>query len=223
MTIDDLASLIDLTLLRPDATRQEIEKFIEQARRYPFATVCIPPSYSETAAKLLEGNAIKVGTVIGFPLGYQTSDAKLHEAKDAVLNGADEIDMVMNISAFKSGERGKVEDEISMIVSALHSTVTKVIIETCYLTKEEKVEACEIIIKSGADFVKTSTGFGPGGATVEDVRLLSETAGGRIRVKASGGIKTADEALNMLSAGADRIGTSSGVGLIGDFLIKDPS
>ncbi|MBI5748262.1 MAG: deoxyribose-phosphate aldolase [Nitrospinae bacterium] len=199
-------------------TAKDIEALVREAQKYPFASVCIPPCHVRKAAEILKGSHTKVGTVIGFPLGYQTTSVKLYEAREAVEAGAKEIDMVMNISAFKSGELAKVEDEISEIVSALPKIVVKVIIETCYLTDEEKVKACELAIKSKADFVKTSTGFGPGGATIDDVKLLVKTAKGRIKVKASGGIKNLDDTLKMIDAGADRIGTSAGMEIVEEFL-----
>jgi deoxyribose-phosphate aldolase len=170
------------------------------------------------AAELLKGSPIKVGTVVGFPFGYQTPKVKLLEARKAVEAGAGEIDMVMNISRFKSGDMNMVEEEISTIVTAVAETVVKVIIETGYLTYEEKIEACGLVIKGGADFVKTSTGFGPAAATEEDVRLLVGAARGRIKVKASGGIRTLDRALKMIGAGAERIGTSSGIEIVEELL-----
>src|SRR3989304_6042275 len=218
MTSSELAGYIDLTLLKPQVTTKDIEAFIRDAQKYPFASVCIPPYHVRKAAEILKGSHTKVGTVIGFPLGYQTTSVKLYEAREAVESGAEEIDMVMNISAFKSGEMTMVQDEISEIVSALPKIVVKVIIETCYLTNEEIIKACEMTIKSKADFVKTSTGFGPDGATIEDVKLLVKTAEGRIDVKASGGIKTLYDALTMINAGVVRIGTSSGINIVEEFL-----
>ena len=218
MTSEQLAGYIDLTLLKPQIATKDIEVFIREAQKYPFASVCIPPYHVRKAAEILKGSHTKVGTVIGFPLGYQTTSVKLYEAREAVESGAEEIDMVMNISAFKSGEMTMVQDEISEIVSALPKIVVKVIIETCYLTNEEIIKACEMTIKSKADFVKTSTGFGPDGATIEDVKLLVKTAKGRINVKASGGIKTFDDTLKMIDAGAMRIGTSAGMAIIEEFL-----
>jgi deoxyribose-phosphate aldolase len=220
ITINELLGYIDLTLLKPQATVKDIEAFVSGSQKYPFASVCIPPYYVSLAAKTLKGSPTKVGTVIGFPLGYQTTPVKLNEAREAVESGADEIDMVMNISAFKSGELSMVQDEISTIVSALPKIVVKVIIETCYLTDEEKLKACELVIKGKANFVKTSTGFGSGGATIDDVKLLVNTAKGRIKVKASGGIKTLDETLKMIDAGAMRIGTSAGIEIMKDFSKK---
>ena len=218
MTSSELAGYIDLTLLKPQVTTKDIEAFIRDAQKYPFASVCIPPCYVSLSAKMLKGSSIKVGTVIGFPLGYQTTSVKLYEAREAVESGADEIDMVMNISRFKSGELSMVQDEISKIVSSLPKIIVKIIIETCYLTDEEKVIACEMAIKGRADFVKTSTGFGPAGATVDDVKLLLNTAKERIKVKASGGIKTLDGTLKMINAEAVRIGTSAGMEIIEEFL-----
>ena len=218
ITISKLAGYIDLTLLKPQATTKDIEALIRETQKYPFASVCIPPCYISLAAKILKGYPTKVGMVVGFPFGYQTTSVKLYEAREAVEAGAEEIDMVMNISAFKSGEIAKVQDEISKIVLSLSGIVVKVIIETCYLTDEEKVRACELVINGKAGFVKTSTGFGPGGATVADVELLVKTAKERIKVKASGGIKNLDETLKMIDAGADRIGTSAGVEIMEEFL-----
>jgi len=217
MTSSELAGYIDLTLLKPQVTTKDIEAFIRDAQKYPFASVCIPPYHVRKAAEILKGSHTKVGTVIGFPLGYQTTSVKLYEAREAVESGADEIDMVMNISRFKSGELSMVQDEISKIVSSLPKIIVKIIIETCYLTDEEKVIACEMAIKGRADFVKTSTGFGPAGATVDDVKLLLKTASGRINVKASGGIKTLAYTLKMIDAGAMRIGTSAGMEIIKEF------
>lgn len=218
MTTNELAAYMDLSLLKPQASKKEIEALIYDAQKYPFASVCIPPCYMGLAVKMLKGYPAKVGTVVGFPFGYQTTSVKLYEVHEAVEAGAKEIDMVMNISAFKSGEVEMVQNEISEIVSAIPDVITKVIIETSYLTEDEKVTACEIVIKGGAGFVKTSTGFGSGGATVSDVKLLANTAAGRIKVKASGGIKNLDDALKMIDAGADRIGTSAGINIIEEFL-----
>ncbi len=217
-TADELAGYIDLTLLKPQATMKDIEALIINAQKYPFASVCIPPYHVRKAAEILKGSHTKVGTVIGFPCGYQTTSVKLYEAREAVESGAKEIDMVMNISHFKSGELLMLQDEISKIVSALPDIVVKIIIETCYLTNEEKIKACEMTITGKAGFVKTSTGFGSGGATIEDVKLLVKTAEGRINVKASGGIKTLDDTLKMIDAGANRIGTSTGVEIVEEFL-----
>ena len=217
MTADELANFIDLSLLKPDATIKDMDALITDVQKYPFASVCIPPCHVRLAARMLEEAPVKVCTVIGFPFGYQSMDSKIHEAFDAVEAGAGEVDMVMSISMFKSGELAYVQDEISEIVSAIHGITIKVIIEACYLTNEEKIKACELVAKGKADYVKTSTGFGPGGATVSDVKLLAETASSRIKVKASGGIRSLDDALMMIEAGALRIGTSAGVKMLEEF------
>ncbi len=220
MTLEELAGHIDATLLKAGAAVKDIENMIMDAIKYPFASVCIPPCHVALASSLVKGGALRVGTVVGFPLGYQTFKTKLIEAREAVESGAKEIDMVMNISAFKSRDISSVEEEIAGIVSNLPGIVVKVIIETCYLSEIEKATACELAIKGGAGFVKTSTGFGPGGATVEDVRFLRDSARGRIKVKASGGLKTLDEALRMIESGATRIGTSSAVPILKEFLMR---
>lgn len=217
MLADELAGLIDLSLLKPDLTWRDVEGIIRRALRYPFASICILPLYVALASGLLKASPIKVGTVVGFPLGYQTPEVKLFEAREAVRAGAEEIDMVMNITRFKSGDVGEVTDEIKKISSAFTDTVVKVIIETSYLTDEEKALACGLVVKGGADFIKTSTGFTPKGASERDVEILKEAAGGRIKVKASGGINTLDSALKMIRAGADRIGTSSGIEILEEF------
>lgn len=217
MTADELANYIDLTLLKPDAGIREVEGLIKDAQKYPFASVCVPPCHVRLAVNLLGENSVKVGTVVGFPFGYQATTVKLLDACDAVEGGANEIDMVMNISMFKSGEPAYVQDEISEIISALPGTVVKVIIETCYLSDEEKVKACELVVNARAHYVKTSTGFGPGGAMVDDVRLLADASAGRIKVKAAGGIRTLSDALKMIEAGASRIGTSAGVKIVEEF------
>ena len=219
MTPDELASCIDLTLLNPAASCADIKKSIRDSLKYPFASLCIPPSYVRLAADTLKGRR-RIGTVVGFPFGYQSRPVKLYEAMDAVKSGADELDVVMNLSLFKSGEYEPVLDEIASIVRLNKDTTTKLIIETCYLTDKEKILACELAIKSGAHFVKTSTGFGPGGATIDDVALLAGNAKGRIKVKASGGIKDLNTALAMLNAGASRIGTSSGIKIMEEFLLR---
>ncbi len=229
MTAQELAGKIDLSVLKPFCTKGEIESLARGAKRFPFATVCVPPCHVEFAARLflnkgggalkVEGESeTKVSTVVGFPLGYTATSVKIFEAKKAVEEGAGEIDMVMNISMLKSGEFSYVEDEISAVVAAVPHAVVKVIIEACYLTDEEKLRAVDMVISYGAAFVKTSTGFGPGGATPGDVRFLKERAGGRIKVKAAGGIKTLEDTLAMIEAGADRVGTSAGVEIVEEFL-----
>lgn len=214
MTNDDLARKIDVTILNPLAGTADVERLALKARSYPFATLCLPPCHVALAVKLLEGTSIKVCTVAGFPLGYERTDVKVLAALRAVEDGAQEVDMVMNQSAFHGGEYGLVADEISAVVSAIPSAMVKVIIETCCLDERQKTEAVEIIIKAGAHFIKTSTGFAAAGATAEDVRLLSRLADGRAGIKAAGGIKTLDHALAMIGAGAERLGTSSGIEIV---------
>lgn len=212
MDANKLAGYIDLTMLRPDCSTEDIRRLCASALMYPFATVCVPPCHVLLAARLMQGSPTGVSTVAGFPLGFQASGVKLIEAQKAVSEGATEVDLVMNLAIFKSGDLRAVEDEAAEVVRA-SGVAVKLIIETCYLDESETLKALEIAIGSGAAFVKTSTGFGPKGATVEDVLLLYNAAKGRIKVKASGGIRTLDEALAMIRAGAKRVGTSSGVSI----------
>ncbi len=214
MTREELLKYIDQTLLRPHATIEEMTAFLEEAKLYKFYAVCINPWFTKLAVEIMKGSEIKVGVAIGFPLGATTTMTKVYEADEALENGADELDMVINIGALKSKDYEYVESEIKKIVNLAGRKIVKVILETCYLTDEEKITACKIAEASGASFVKTSTGFAPGGATVEDVKLMRETVGNRLGVKASGGIRTLDDALKMISAGANRIGTSSGKAII---------
>ena len=214
MTKEELAGRIDLTLLRPEATEMDIDALVRDGLKYPFASVCVPPCHVGLAKSLIKENPLKITTVTGFPLGFSSPNAKLFEAVEAFGAGASEIDTVINISLLRSGRTSAVEKEIRQIVKTLPCAVIKVIIETCYLTDEEKKLALNLSINAGARFVKTSTGFGPGGARAEDIRLLSDSALGRILIKASGGIKTTEDALKMVEAGAERIGTSSGAGII---------
>lgn len=215
MTVEELAGYIDLTLLKPTTPRTDIERLIAEASRFPFASVCIPPCYVALARSI--GKGIRVGTVVGFPLGYQTTTAKLLEATEAAGAGVVEVDMVMNVAAFKSGEWDMVRKEIAVVVAAIPKVVVKVIVEVSYLTEDEKVMACELVVEGGAHYVKTSTGFTQG-VRVEDVELLKRVAGGRIKVKAAGGIRDLDTALKMIGAGADRIGTSSGLAILEEFI-----
>jgi deoxyribose-phosphate aldolase len=210
----EIASLIDHTLLKANATEEEIIKLCEEAKEYGFASVCVNPVYVNLCKQLLKGTNVKVCTVVGFPLGATTSNVKAFEAKEAVANGADEIDMVINIGALKSGEYQLVLNDIKAVREATRGKILKVIIETAYLTKEEKIKACELAKQAGADFVKTSTGFAPTGATVEDVALIKSVVGPKIGVKASGGIRTLEDALKMVKAGATRIGTSASVAIV---------
>ena len=205
---------IDHTLLKPESTPQDIEKICLEAKEYDFASVCIQPCYVKMAYGLLKDTDVKVCTVIGFPLGANTTETKIREACQAVEEGAGEIDMVINIGALKAGDTVYVTEEICRIKEAIGDLVLKVIIETCLLTDEEKVLACQCAVNAGADFVKTSTGFSKGGATVADVRLMKQTVGDRCQVKASGGIRTPEDFEAMVEAGATRIGTSSGIKLI---------
>jgi len=212
----EIASLIDHTLLKANATEEEIIKLCEEAKEYGFASVCVNPVYVSLCKQLLKGTNIKVCTVVGFPLGATTSNVKAFEAKEAIANGADEIDMVINIGALKSGNYQLVLDDIKAVREATRGKILKVIIETAYLTKEEKIKACELAKQAEADFVKTSTGFAPTGATVEDVALMKSVVGPKIGVKASGGIRTLEDALKMVKAGATRIGTSASVSIVKD-------
>lgn len=208
-------SYIDHTLLKADANKEQILSLIDEAKKYEFASVCVNPTWVKTASELLKDSSVKVCTVIGFPLGASTSAVKAFEAKDAIANGADEIDMVINIGALKSRNLKLVEDDIKAVVEASGSKLVKVvIIETCLLTDEEKVEACQLAKLAGADFVKTSTGFSTGGATIEDIELMREAVGPIMGVKASGGARTLEAAQAFIKAGATRIGTSSGVAIM---------
>ena len=210
-----LNKYIDHTLLKPKSTKAEVEKIIAEAKENDFATVMVNPFWIPLAAKELEGTDVKPACVIGFPLGANTLATKVFEAKDAIANGAQEIDMVINIGMLKDHEDEYVINEIKALKEAAGEKCLKVIIETCLLTEEEKVRTCKDVVAAGADFVKTSTGFSTGGATVEDIRLMKEAVSGSdVQVKASGGIRTKDVMDAMIEAGATRIGTSSGVNLI---------
>lgn len=211
MTTPQLAKMIDHTLLRADATRNEITKLTEEAKQYQFASVCVNPGWVAYAAEQLQGTGVDICTVIGFPLGASTSESKAFETKDAIAKGATEVDMVINISALKDGNDDYVEQDIRAVVDAAAGTLVKVIIETCLLTDEEKVRACQAAVRAGADFVKTSTGFSTGGATPEDIALMRRTVGPDVGVKASGGVRSLEDMQKMIEAGATRIGASSGV------------
>ncbi len=215
--IKNIASMIDHTLLKPDATEGEIKKLCSEAREYKFASVCVNPWFIPLVAELLKGSGVKPCTVVGFPLGATTSLTKSGEAKEAVNNGAKEVDMVMNIGAAKAGDWDYVKNDIQSVVNAVKgNALVKVIIETCLLTDDEKVRACHVSKAAGADFVKTSTGFSKGGATIEDIKLMRRTVGSDMAVKASGGIRDYITAIAMIEAGASRIGTSSGIKIIDD-------
>ena len=209
-----LNKYIDHTLLKPDASQEQIETLIEEAKKYDFASVCVNPTWVSFAAQALKATDVKVCTVIGFPLGANTPELKAFETSDAIRNGANEIDMVINIGALKSQNFDLVEKDIRAVVEAAKGTLVKVIIETCLLTDDEKVKACQIAQKAGADFVKTSTGFSTGGATVRDVALMRKTVGPDMGVKASGGARSYEDALAFIKAGATRIGASSGVAIM---------
>ncbi|MFJ7639187.1 deoxyribose-phosphate aldolase [Peribacillus sp. NPDC097225] len=206
------AKLIDHTLLKADATEKEIVRLAEEAKEYGFASVCVNPQWVSLAAKELEGSDVKVCTVIGFPLGASTTAVKVFETQDAISNGAEEVDMVINIGLLKAGNDDAVEADMKAVANAAHGkALLKVIIETCLLTEEEKVRACQLVVNAGADYVKTSTGFSTGGATVEDVTLMRKVVGPDLGVKASGGIRDKNDLEKMAKAGATRIGASSGV------------
>ncbi|KQU59538.1 deoxyribose-phosphate aldolase [Rossellomorea marisflavi] len=207
-----IANMIDHTLLKPESTKEQVEILCQEAKEYTFASVCVNPTWVSYAHELLEGTQVKVCTVIGFPLGASTPEVKAFETKDAIANGATEVDMVINIGALKSGDDALVKRDMEAVVAASKGkALSKVIIETCLLTDEEKVKACKLAVEAGADYVKTSTGFSTGGATVADITLMRETVGPDIGVKASGGVRSLEDAQNMIEAGATRLGASSGV------------
>lgn len=211
----NIASLIDHTLLKPDATKSQIEKLCEEAKEYKFASVCVNPTWVKFAAEQLKGSDVMVCTVIGFPLGANTPEVKAFEVSDAIANGANEVDMVINIGALKDRNLELVERDIRAVVDASKGPAgSKVIIETSLLTEEEKVIACELSVKAGADFVKTSTGFNGGGATPEDISLMRKTVGPDLGVKASGGVRNAVDAKAVIDAGATRIGASAGIAIV---------
>ncbi len=211
---EKISRYIDHTLLKPEATVGEIVQLCKEALEYDFYSVCINPSYVQTAVNELKGSVVKVCTVIGFPLGAASTAAKAFETAEAVGAGAEEVDMVINIGFLKSGDNRYVFDDISAVVRAAKGNLVKVIIETGLLSIEEKVLTCRLIKEAGAGFVKTSTGFGPGGATIADVQLMREAVGPELGIKASGGIRTAQAAGKMIEAGATRIGTSSGITIV---------
>jgi deoxyribose-phosphate aldolase len=211
---DDIASLIDHTLLKPDTTEKEIRNLCREAREHGFAAVCVNPIWVSLCHRLIKSTGVMVGTVIGFPLGAIPARAKAEEAARAVVEGADELDMVMNIGFLKSGRDAEVEEEIRGVVQAAEGRTVKVIIEAALLTDEEKVKACTLAQRAGAHFVKTSTGFSKGGATARDVALMRRVVGESMGVKASGGIKTGADARKMIQAGASRIGASAGIAIV---------
>lgn len=206
--------LIDHTLLKQDAQPEQIVKLCEEAKEFDFMSVCVNPAYVPLAAECLKGSSVKVCTVIGFPLGMNLTRTKVDEAKLCIAQGAQEIDMVINVGMLKAGHDDYVREEIRLLKEVAGKLVIKVIIETCLLTDEEKVRACRLAKEAGADFVKTSTGFSTGGATAHDVKLMRETVGPEMGVKASGGVRTHEDLLAMVEAGANRIGTSNGTKII---------
>ncbi|MDG4525159.1 deoxyribose-phosphate aldolase [Streptococcus suis] len=209
-----LNKYIDHTILKPETTQEQVEKILSEAKEYDFASVCVNPTWVSLAAESLKDSDVKVCTVIGFPLGASTSAVKAFETKDAIANGADEIDMVINVGALKAGNDALVLDDIKAVVDASGDKLVKVIIEACLLTDDEKVRACQLSKEAGADYVKTSTGFSTGGATVADVALMRKTVGPDMGVKASGGARSYEDAIAFIEAGASRIGASSGVAIM---------
>jgi deoxyribose-phosphate aldolase len=216
LTESEVAKLIDHTLLKPDATQDEIRKLCEEALQCQFASVCVNPWNVAQSAELLRGSMVKVCTVVGFPLGATLPEVKVFEAQKSIARGAQEVDMVINIGALKSGRAGAVEADIHGVVAASHHSgaICKVIIETCLLTRDEKIQASLAAKNAGADFVKTSTGFSTAGATPEDLRLIRETIGPNTGIKAAGGVRTLEDLQKMVEAGATRIGASAGVKII---------
>ena len=206
--------MIDHTVLKADTTLETVKKILDEAIEYGFASVCINPCHVKYAAQYLKDSDVKVCTVIGFPLGATTSATKAFETKEAIANGADEIDMVMNIGAMKDHRDDDVLQDIKAVVEAAAGKIVKVILETCLLSQEEIVRACQICQEAGADFVKTSTGFSTRGATIDDVKIMKATVGDTMKVKAAGGVRTYEDMVRIVEAGADRIGTSSGCSLV---------
>ena len=219
----NVPDLIDHTVLRPDATKIDVLRLCQEAKEHRFTVIFVPPCYVDEAVTAVAGTAIRVGIPIGFPLGGHTTKSKVAEAVEAVARGAHVLDMVMNVSRLKSGDRDYVRKDIAEVVNATPGVEHKVILETCYLTPQEKRTACQLVVEAGADYVKTSTGFGGSGATVEDVRLMKESVAGRAKVKASGGIRDWKTTLAMLEAGADRIGTSASVAIMSEWQLQRQS
>lgn len=210
----NIANMIDHTVLKAFSSKEDVIKVCQEAKEHGFFSVCINPTHIELAKKELEGSKVKVCTVIGFPLGANTSEVKAFETKDAIAKGAHEVDMVINIGALKDKNYDLVYKDIKAVVDAANKeALVKVIIETCYLTDEEKKIACELSVKAGADYVKTSTGFGTGGSTPEDIKLMRDVVGPNIGVKASGGVRTTDDAIKVIDAGASRIGASASISI----------
>lgn len=223
ITPQELAKKIDHTMLKPEASELDIKKLCQEATDLGFFSVCVNPIYVNNVVELLKGSKVKVGTVVGFPLGANTPEAKAFEASDAIFRGAQELDMVMNLGAFKSGNLTAVRDDIEGVVSSAQrkSVPVKVIIETGLLSEEEIRIACRLCERAGADFVKSCTGWGPRGVTVEDIKLMRSCVSAEVRVKASGGVRTASQVISLLEAGADRIGTSAGVKIMEELGIRN--
>lgn len=213
MNKKEMLSHIDHTLLKPFAAWEDIQKLCEEAIEYQTASVCIPPAYIKRIHDQY-GDRINICTVVGFPLGYAVTEAKVAEVKQALKDGVNEVDMVINITDVKNGDYDKVEQEIRTLKKEVGDKVLKVIIETCFLTEDEKIAMCKAVTSAGADYIKTSTGFGTGGATIEDIRLFKQNIGKNVKIKAAGGIKTIDDLQAFLDEGCDRIGTSSAVSLL---------
>ncbi len=222
LTSEQIAKYIDHTLLKQEASVAQIAHLCEEAAKYKFASVCVNPANVAQCAKLLKGSGVKVCSVVGFPLGATLSTVKAFETEKVIADGAQEVDMVLNVGALKSGDYNLVKEDVTAVVQAAHAkkVLVKVIIETCLLTDDEKIKACLICKEAGADFVKTSTGFNSGGATLPDVALMRKTVGPEMGVKAAGGVRTRDDVLAMIDAGATRIGTSGGVKIMEGAEIK---
>ncbi|WP_130807261.1 deoxyribose-phosphate aldolase [Senegalia massiliensis] len=212
--MNKIASIIDHTILKPDTTEEQVKKVCEEAKEYNFASVCVNPNYVKYVSEQLNGSNVKVTSVVGFPLGNTLPEVKAYETEKATENGADEIDMVINIAALKNKNYDLVKEDIQAVVNASKNKTVKVIIEACLLTDEEKIKACELAMEAKADFVKTSTGFSTGGATTHDVKLMREVVGDSLGVKASGGVRDIETASMMVEAGANRIGASSSVSIV---------
>lgn len=211
----ELNKYIDHTILKADAKREEVKKICDEAKKYQFASVCVNPVNAAFVSHELDGTGVKTCVVVGFPLGANTRETKAFEAKQCIEHGADEIDMVINIGALKNGWFDEVYEEIKLLRETCKGKTLKVIIETCYLSDDEKIKACELAVKAQADFVKTSTGFGTGGATFEDVKLMKTVVGDKASIKASGGIRDYQTAIKYIELGATRLGTSSGIAIMG--------
>ena len=213
MEAKEVLKHVDHTLLKPYATWEDMKKLCEEAVKYHMASVCVPPCYIRRIKEAYK-EKINVCTVVGFPLGYCVTDAKLAETKQAIEDGAEEIDMVINLCDVKNGDFHKIKEEISALKKVCGNRVLKVIVETCYLNKEEKIALCEIVTEAGADYIKTSTGFGTAGASLEDIHLFKEHIGAGVKIKAAGGIRTKEDMVDYLEAGCDRIGTSSDISVL---------